>query len=169
MDREHKIQICNTSTCCMPCIVEHPRTATVSTCLFSIFVSQFFRIHMENKTPTVLYSKLSFCQLGLTWDWFEPSSPWAQMTVIDDAVIRSSGAHLLALFADFCELNPIFSLLHKRHRQWGSHCTPSKSRQLCSLLFYTSRHKDHNLTEGDHIYFSWDKIEGKKSELNIIK
>lgn len=28
------------------------------------------------------------------------------MTVIDDAVIRSSGARLLALFADFCELNP---------------------------------------------------------------
>lgn len=30
------------------------------------------------------------------------------MTVIDDAVIRSSGARLLALFADFCELNPPF-------------------------------------------------------------
>lgn len=28
------------------------------------------------------------------------------MTVIDYAVTGSSGAHLLALFADFCELNP---------------------------------------------------------------
>lgn len=30
------------------------------------------------------------------------------MTVIDDAVIRSSGAHLLALFADFCEHSALF-------------------------------------------------------------
>lgn len=31
------------------------------------------------------------------------------MTVIDYAVIRRSGAHLQALFADFCELNSFFA------------------------------------------------------------
>lgn len=43
--------------------------------LLSIFLSQY--IHMENKALTVLYSKPSFCHLGLTWKWFKPSSPWA--------------------------------------------------------------------------------------------